>query len=290
MRNVVCMVMLLAVGSALAREPDSPQAPIARERASRTESSAPPLTVYAAGSLTGALADIVKQYTAATGEPVRVVNGPAGLLRERIEKGEPADVYISANMAHPRTLAGEGKATLPVVFARNALCVTTLPEAGITSANLLDRLLAPGMRIGTSTPGADPGGDYAWQFFAHAETVRAGARANLEAKAKKLVGGPVPPVIPGNIGAAKYFLQHRDVDVFFGYCSSHDATPDPDLRKVPVPENLALPVDYGMSVVLRDGDPARRAAAYRFALYAMSPAAQERLPAYGFRPVAAPER
>jgi len=287
--NIACaIVATLLVGSALAHEPALPQASIARERASRNDEAA--LVVYAAGSLTGALSAIAKQYTADTGEPVRVVNGPAGLLRERIEKGEPADVFISANMAHPRTLAGEGKATLPVVFARNALCVTTLPDAGITSANLLDRLLAPGVRIGTSTPGADPGGDYAWQFFANAETVRTGARANLEAKAKKLVGGPVAPVIPGNVGAAKYFLQHDDVDVFFGYCSSHDATPDPDLRKVPVPENLALPVDYGMSVVLRDGDPARRAAAYRFALYAMSPAAQERLPAYGFRPVATPER
>lgn len=251
--------------------------------------TAVPLTVYAAGSLTGALAEIAKQYTAATGEPVRIVNGPAGLLRERIEKGEAADVYISANMAHPEKLATEGKATAPVVFARNALCVQTLPDTGITSANLLDRLLAPGMRIGTSTPGADPGGDYAWQFFARAETVHAGARANLEAKAKKLVGGPVAPVIPGNVGAAKYFLQHHDVDVFFGYCSSHDAGADPDLRKVEVPANLSLPVDYGLSVVLREGGPAQRAAAFRFALYAMSPAAQERLPAYGFRAVAEPE-
>jgi molybdenum ABC transporter molybdate-binding protein len=251
--------------------------------------AAGPLTVYAAGSLTGALGEIARQYTAATGEPVRIVNGPAGLLRERIEKGEAADVYISANMAHPEKLAAEGKATPPVVFARNALCVQTLPDAGITSANLLDRLLRPGMRIGTSTPGADPGGDYAWQFFAQAETVRAGARANLEAKAKKLVGGPVAPTIPGNVGAAKYFLQHHDVDVFFGYCSSHDATPDPDLRKVEVPATLSVPVDYGMSVVLREGDPARRAASFRFALYTMSPAAQERLPAYGFRAVAVPE-
>jgi molybdenum ABC transporter molybdate-binding protein len=255
-----------------------------------TPLAAGPLTVYAAGSLTGALAEIAKRYTATTGEPVRIVNGPAGLLRERIEKGEAVDVYISANMAHPEKLAAEGKATPPVVFARNALCVQTLPDAGITSANLLDRLLAPGVHIGTSTPGADPGGDYAWQFFARADTVRPGARANLEAKAKKLVGGPVAPTIPGNVGAAKYFLQHHDVDVFFGYCSSHDAAPDPDLRQVEVPTNLSLPVDYGMSVVLREGDPVRRAAAYRFALYAMSPAAQERLPAYGFRAVAAPER
>jgi len=247
------------------------------------------LTVYAAGSLTGVLADIAKSYTQATGEPVRIVNGPAGVLRERIEKGEPVDVYVSANMAHPTKLAGEGKATPPVVFTRNSLCVTTLPGAGYTSANLLDRLMAPGVRIGTSTPGADPGGDYAWAFFAKAETVRPGAKAALESRAQKLVGGAVPTKVPGGGDAVTYFLEHHQVDVFFGYCSSHNATPNPALTKVEVPSDLAIPVDYGMSVVLRDNDPARLASAYRFALYAMSPAAQADLPRYGFRPVATAE-
>jgi molybdate transport system substrate-binding protein len=41
-----------------------------------------------------------------------------------------------------------------------------------------------------------------------------------------------------------------------------------------------------MSVVLRAANPVRLANAYRFALYSMSPAAQVRLPVYGFRPVA----
>lgn len=244
------------------------------------------LTVYAAGSLTGALAEIAKAYTVATGEPVRIVNGPAGVLRERIEKGEPVDVYVSANMAHPTKLAEEGKATSPVVFTRNALCVTTLPGAGYTSANLLDRLMAPGVRIGTSTPGADPGGDYAWAFFARADTVRPGAKAALEARAQKLVGGAVPTKVPGGGDAVTYFLQHHQVDVFFGYCSSHNATPNPALTKVEVPANLAVPVDYGMSVVLRDTDPSRLASAYRFALFAMTPAAQAQLPRFGFHPVA----
>lgn len=254
---------------------------------SRSAEAPPPLVVYAAGSLTGALADIARRYTEDTGQPVRIVNGPAGLLRERIEKGEPVDVYVSANMAHPERLADEGKATRPVVFARNALCVQVLPSSRITRDNLLDQLLAPGVRIGTSTPGADPGGDYAWAFFAKAGTVRPGARTALEARARKLVGGSVAPVIPGNGNAVRYFLEHHEVDAFIGYCSSHDASPDPSLRKVEVPADLAVPVDYGMSVVLRDTDPSRLARAYGFAFYAMTPAAQDRLSTYGFRAVGA---
>jgi molybdate transport system substrate-binding protein len=243
------------------------------------------LHVYAAGSLTGALSVIAKQYTADTGQKIDIVNGPAGLLRERIEHGADADVYISANMAHPQRLANEGKGTPAVVFARNRLCVTARPDVGLTADNLLQKLLEPGIKIGTSTPGADPGGDYAWQWFAKAETRHPGARKILESKAQKLVGGPVAPTIPGHANAAKYFMMQKKVDVFFGYCSSHEATPDPDLVKVVIPDDLSIPVDYGMSVLLHPAAPERQLAAYRFANYLMTPAAQHALKGYGFIPV-----
>lgn len=245
-----------------------------------------PLHVYAAGSTTGALAEIARQYTDTSGQPVVIVNGPAGLLRERIEKGEDADVYISANMAHPERLAREGKASTPVVFVRNGLCVTTRPDVGLTQANMLETLLKPAIRIGTSTPGADPGGDYASAWFDRVDTVHPGDGKTLAAKAQKLVGGAVAPTIPNHASPVKYFLLQRTVDAFFGYCSSHDAGPDFDLVQVPVPVSLSIPVDYGMSVVLHPDAPERELAAYRFAHYLMSPAAQHGVKRYGFVPVA----
>jgi molybdate transport system substrate-binding protein len=254
--------------------------------------SSTPLHVYAAGSLTGALAEMARQYTAETGQPVDIVNGPAGLLRERIEKGADADVYISANMAHPERLADEGKGTPAVVFARNSLCIEARKDVGLTSSNLLDKLLEPTVKIGTSTPLADPGGDYAWAWFAKADTLHPGAGKILQAKAQKLVGGAVPSTIPGNASPVKYFLMQKKVDVFFGYCSSHeaDAKPDPDLVKVVIPADLSIPVDYGMTVLLHPGAADRQIAAYRFASYLMTPAAQHRLLRYGFIPVADIER
>ncbi len=240
---------------------------------------AEPVTVYAAGSTGGALATLAHDYEAATGQPVRLVFGPAGLLLERIERGEHADLFVSANLAHPQRLTDEGKAGPTVVFARNRVCVTARPDVGLTTANLLDKLLDPAVKIGTSTPHADPGGDYAWQLFAKAGTVRDGATAVLEAKARQLVGGRTAPDVPAGRNPVEYFMQTHRVDVFVGYCSSHDTKPNPAFDQVALPPELAIQADYGMTVLAgrRDDD-----AAYRFAMYLLSPAAQAVLPRYGF--------
>jgi ABC-type molybdate transport system substrate-binding protein len=148
-------------------------AAIGTHRAGAQKQTAP-LRVFAAGSTRGALAAIAEDYTKATGQRIEFTFGPAGLLLNRIRKEGGADVYVSANMVHPQRLFEEGTGTRPVIFARNRLCVTGRAELGLTQENLLDKLLEPSIKIGTSTPGADPGGDYAWLLFDRAEAVRAG--------------------------------------------------------------------------------------------------------------------
>ncbi len=53
---------------------------------------AEPLHVYAAGSRSAAFKDIVAAFPAANGEVAPPVFGPSGVLRERIERGDHADV------------------------------------------------------------------------------------------------------------------------------------------------------------------------------------------------------
>ena len=239
-----------------------------------------PLRVFAAGSLSGPLTVLAKQFQAATGEPVEMVFGPAGLLLERIERGEHADVFASANMAHPQQLAREGKATPPLIFIRNSLCVLARPELHLTTENLLAKLLAPAVRIGSSTPKADPGGDYAWMLFAKAGEIRPGARELLEGKAQQLVGGKYSPPAPPGQDAVKYFLESKQVDAFIGYCSSRETTPDTRFTKVTLPAELAVAADFGLSVLNPGSGP--HDAAYRFALFLLTPAAQQTLVDYGF--------
>ncbi|NYH18927.1 molybdate ABC transporter substrate-binding protein [Paraburkholderia bryophila] len=248
--------------------------------------AAPAIMIYTAGSMSGALGAITRQYTSETGQPVELVSGPAGMLLDKIEHSAKADIFVSANMAHPQQLSAEGKAAPTVVFARNRLCVEARPDVGLTTGNLLDKLLDPNVKIGTSTPKSDPGGDYAWALFAKAGTVRPGATQTLEAKAQQLVGGAVAPQVPAGQNPVKYFMTTRRIDVFIGYCSSHEPTPDTTLTQVELPAELAIAADYGMTVIESRQNAATRDAAYRLALYLMSPAAQDVLTRYGFTPVA----
>ncbi|WP_216595032.1 molybdate ABC transporter substrate-binding protein [Collimonas arenae] len=239
-----------------------------------------PVKVFAAGSLTGPLTVLAKQFEADTGLPVAMVFGPSGLLLERIEQGEHADVFASANMAHPQQLAREGKAIPALVFTRNRLCVLARPELQLSSENMLAKLLDPSVKIGTSTPKADPGGDYAWLLFAKAGKLQPGAKELLENKARQLVGGKNSPPVPAGQDAVKYFLEHKQADAFIGYCSSRQTVPDARFTKVELPAELAISADFGLTVL--NPNTGSHDAAYRFALFLLSPQAQQIFVNYGF--------
>ena len=158
----------------------------------------PAVRLYAAGSLRAAMTEIIEAFNASGGPAVNATFGASGLLRARIEKGEPADVFASADMGHPQALALAGRSAAPVVFARNRLCALVAQGVEVTTDTLLERMLDPRIKLGTSTPRADPGGDYAWQLFEKAEQLRPGAFKALDAKALKLTGGPDSPTPPPN--------------------------------------------------------------------------------------------
>ncbi|MGQ3284198.1 MAG: substrate-binding domain-containing protein [Bosea sp. (in: a-proteobacteria)] len=149
-----------------------------------------PVLLHAAGSLRAALTEVTQAFTAQSGLAVKPAFGASGLLRERIAKGEAAEVFASADLGNPRALAKEGRSGPVVLFARNELCAFLRPGVTATPETLLERMLDTGLKLGTSTPRADPSGDYAFQVFARAEAVKPGARAALEAKALQLTGGP----------------------------------------------------------------------------------------------------
>src|SRR5215475_585820 len=148
------------------------------------------LRVLGAGSLREVIGEIGGRYKTATGIAVSADFGPSGVVRERIEKGEKADLFASADMGHPLKLLSDGRAARVAMFTRNALCAFATPAVGLTQANLLDRLLDPAVKLGTSTPNADPAGDYTWLMFHRADALHPGAFATLDQKAQKIVGGP----------------------------------------------------------------------------------------------------
>jgi molybdate transport system substrate-binding protein len=241
------------------------------------------LTVYAAGSLKGALTAIAQDYEAAPNAgKVRLVFGASGLLRDRLQGGERADVFASANMEHPQSLAAAGKAQPAVRFTRNRLCVLASPAFSLQGHSLVERLLDPAVRVGTSTPKADPAGDYAFALFDRIEatgTAPAGSAAALKAKALQLTGGPNSAPVPADRSAYGVLMAAGQADVFLTYCTGAQTARSevPGLQVLEIPEAINVAADYGLAV-LQPASPA----ATQFAQYLLSPPAQQRLRALGF--------
>jgi molybdate transport system substrate-binding protein len=240
------------------------------------------LQVVGAGSLNEAFTDLIRRFPAGADTIAMPEFGPSGLMREKIELGMNADLFASADMEQARRLAMGHPERSVIHFTRNRLCAIARTAVGLTEANMLERLLDPAVRLATSTPGADPGGDYAFAVFARAEAVRTGARAALAAKALKLYGGgeKTPLLVPGKGAVEGIFLSDR-ADVALGYCSGAPAIVRevPGLAVLSLPAELSVGPAYGM--VLLNSKPLT----LRFATFIMSEGGQAVLKAHGFDPV-----
>src|SRR5215510_13108306 len=179
-----------------------------------------PVQLYAAGSLRAALSEIATAFEATAGIKVQAKFGPSGTLKDEIAAGARAEVFASANMEHPQTLASARKSGQVVLFARNRLCALARPGVAVETATLLDRMLDPAVKLGTSTPRADPSGDYAWEVFRKADKLRPGVFATLERKALKLVGGPDAPTAPPGRTVYGMLIADGKADIFLTYCTN----------------------------------------------------------------------
>lgn len=237
------------------------------------------VAIYAAGSLREAMTAIATGYEQRSGGKVVLTFGASGLLRQRIEQGEGAQVFASADTDHPQRLAARGGWVAPQIFARNSLCALTGPQVDATPQTLLATLLRADVRVGTSTPKADPSGDYAWALFRKAEAVQPGVYARLDAKAQQLTGGPQSPQAPAGRSTYAWLMDGGRADVFLTYCTNAVAAQRevPRLKVVQVPPELQVGAAYGLT--LRADAPA---AARAFVAYVLSAQGQAELQRAGF--------
>jgi ABC-type molybdate transport system substrate-binding protein len=239
------------------------------------------LRVHAAGSLRAALTESAREFESAR-PGVRVVFqfGASGLLKDRLAAGEASDVFASANMSHPQALQAAGLAGEVRRFTRNAMCLLVRPGLALPADGLVARLLDPALKLGTSTPKADPSGDYAWQVFERVEqSGHAGAYKTLTAKALQLTGGPQSPPPPAGRNVYGMLVAEGQADLFLTYCTNAVSARRewPDLQVVELPASLDVPADYGL-VVMRGA----AAAAEPFVDFVLGPAGQAVLARHGF--------
>jgi len=244
-----------------------------------TSASAETVLLHAAGSLRGALTEVAKTFEAASGATVQMKYGASGLLKDGVAAGEKAEVFASANMEHPQALAAAKKSGPVVLFARNKLCAVVRPGLKIEPVQLLDRMLDPQIKLATSTPKADPSGDYAFEAFRKAEALKPGAQAALGKKALQLSGGPNSPAPPAGKSVYSWHIAEGRADIYLAYCTAGRTAQqeEPGQQIVALPEPLSVGADYGLTV-MAGASPS----AYRFAMFILSSDGQRILAKHGF--------
>jgi ABC-type molybdate transport system substrate-binding protein len=246
---------------------------------SQSASAQEPVRLYAAGSLRGVMTDLGKAWAASGGGAVAPEFGASGTLRDRIAGGAKADVFASANMEHPQSLAASGRAGPVSLFAKNQLCALSTPQARVTAETLLDRMLDPQVKVGTSTPKADPSGDYAFLLFEKADRIRPGAGATLAAKALQLTGGPSSPPPPADRNVYGMLVAGGQADVFLTYCTNAVVAQreQPSLVVSAIPPALAVGADYGIAAL--SGAPEGGG---KFVAFVLSPEGRRIIASHGF--------
>ena len=152
------------------------------------------------------------------------------------------------------------KSSGPVVlFARNRLCALVRPGLAVTPRTLLDRMLDPQVKLGTSTPKADPSGDYAWEVFRKAERSSPAPTRTLEKKALQLTGGPSSPPAPQGRRSTAGTLREgtrRHLSSPIAPTRWSRSGRIPGSRSCNCPTTLAVGADYGLTVLNGASPPA----------------------------------
>ena len=260
-------------------------------------SSRHPIRIFAAGSLRRALPAVLGVlHPASDSTPAFDFRfGPAGLLRREIEvlsAAERPDLFVSADIRHAQALKRMGIGLEVRPLAENRLMIV-MPARGPASRRLdaisrsfssqslppwLELQLSPGLRVGTSTPGADPGGDYAEALFEGARRYGRLLPEILRAKALRLVGGSIASNAAGRSPSVIERLERRDADLFFSYRTNavnYEAAGGMRMLEIPDADNVRAV--FGM-LELTD----RGAAVARMLL---SRKASAQLESFGFRPL-----
>ncbi|WP_427156889.1 molybdate ABC transporter substrate-binding protein [Aliinostoc sp. HNIBRCY26] len=247
------------------------------------------VTLYGAGSLRNSLTEVAQAFTTEYGITVDTYFGPSGLTRAKIEDElsrnlSTADVFASADLGNPQQLFQQGLSHPVQNFTSNRMVAIVRPGlTGVTSDNILDFLLDSNIKVGTSTPLADPSGDYAWQIFDKADAIKPGSSQILKTKALQLVGGnPSAPPVPTGENNLIYFLKTNPLaDIFLAYYTSGNSAQQleagKDLQIIELPNYLATKADYGLTVI-KNADPDGE----KLAAYILSPKGQAILTKYGF--------
>jgi len=238
-----------------------------RGGAAAGDASPPPVLVSAATGVSAVLERIGKAFTEKTGAPVQVSSGGSAALSDKIVKGAPADLLVSAGpgpiaLLIQYGLADEGSA---FAWATNRLVVVTSAEHAL-SLSSLDELASAGVHhLVIGNPASAVAGSYAQ---------RALMTLGLWAKLKEKV------ILAPDIPSALDDVESGKAD--FGIVYASDARLASRIKVVmTIPERTHDPIQYPAARVAHSG---ASPAAAPFIDFLRGPEAKRILEDAGFTP------
>lgn len=228
----------------------------------------PPLTILAASSLKDVLEDIGRLYEKETGQSIRFSFDASGVLAGQIEKGAPADVFISDGSSWMDSLVGQ-KLVDPATrrtLARNRLVVAQPAPHDVFIQVPAD--LVRLNRIALGDPATVPAGHYARQFL---------EKQNLWTPLQSRL------VYAANVRAALALVEHDEVGAALVYATDvKSVTSEPGVRTSFVVESSQYsPIAYEAAILK---EAPRRMAATKFFWTLETPEAKAAWPQRGFEP------
>lgn len=164
--------------------------------------------VFAAASLKDALEDIAISFEQQTGHPLVLSFAGTSILARQIERGAPADVFISADQQWMDWLTERGLVGRQIVVARNQLVVAVRRD--FKASQNLAKLLAGGP-VALANPASVPAGRYARQALGKMGLWTEVARTAIRTE---------------NVRLALALVVRGEVDVAITYASDVAATAD----------------------------------------------------------------
>jgi molybdate transport system substrate-binding protein len=228
----------------------------------------PPLTVYAAASLTDVLNDVGAAFERRTGASVRFSFASSSLLAKQIEAGTRADVFVSADEEWMDYLASRAllRANTRADVASNRLVLVAPSDSAIRLK------IAPGFpiasalgngRLALGDPASVPAGRYA-----RTALTKLGAWASVEGRV----------AAAENVRAALTFVARGEAPLGIVYAT--DAQVERRVRVVDTfPADTHPPVTYPAAVL-----KSATADAAAFVTFLATPEAQAIFARYGFLP------
>jgi len=233
------------------------------------------LTVFAAASLTQAMADIKKAYQA-DNPGVEITFNFAGSqqLVQQLAQGAQADVFASANQAQMQAAvtAGRVEAGAAKVFARNRLVVIYPKDNPANLARLQD-LARPGLKLILAAKEVPVGG-YSLQFLEKASQYPDFGSDFMQKVLANVVS------YEENVRAvySKVSLGEADAGIVYTTDIPKESS---DVGSLVIPDGLNVVAVYPIALIQDSPDPEL---AGSFVEFVLSPSGQGILAGYGFSP------